>query len=156
MIKKYKAQSAKCKEGFTLIELLVVISIIGVLTAVSLFGIQGARQSARDGRRKVDLELIKSGLEMYKADCNYYPTMASPPSGQLRGDGSTSACAISNVYISVIPADSQSPTRTYSYNRTSTTTYVLCAALEQTPVPLGDTANCLSCATDCNYKVTNP
>ena len=61
-------------KGFTLIELLVVISILGVLLALSVFGMQGARQSSRDGRRKADLEQIRSGLEMYRADCNAYPT----------------------------------------------------------------------------------
>ncbi|MCK4588676.1 prepilin-type N-terminal cleavage/methylation domain-containing protein, partial [Candidatus Woesebacteria bacterium] len=62
------------KKGFTLIELLVVISIIGILLALSIFGLQGARKSARDSKRKADIELIRSGIEIYKADCNVYPT----------------------------------------------------------------------------------
>ena len=66
----------RIKKGFTLIELLVVISIIGILIAVSIFGLSGARESARDARRKSDLELIRSGLELYRADCNAYPTTA--------------------------------------------------------------------------------
>ena len=63
----------KIYKAFTLIELLVVISIIGILIAISIFGLSGARESARDARRKSDLELIRSGLELYKADCNTYP-----------------------------------------------------------------------------------
>jgi general secretion pathway protein G len=144
------------KNGFTLIELLVTISIIGVLAALSLFAIDGARKSARDSRRKADLESIRSALEIYKSDCNYYPTLASPPSGQLVGDNSTTACSVSNKYLTAFPTDPQSSTRVYSYNRVSSTTYTLCAALEQAPVPARDTTNCSSCASTCNYKVTNP
>ena len=66
----------KMKKGFTLIELLVVLSIIGVLVGLSIFGLRSARESSRDGTRKADLELIRSGVEIYKADCDNYPLSA--------------------------------------------------------------------------------
>src|SRR3989344_5965218 len=59
--------------GFTLIELLVVISIVGSIIGLSVFGLQGARQSSRHSKRKADLEQIRSGLEIYKSDCDKYP-----------------------------------------------------------------------------------
>lgn len=144
------------KKGFTLIELLVVISIIGILVAVSIFGLSGARESARDARRKADLELIKGGLEMYKADCNTYPATASlTMGGTLVGSGTPTSCAIANTYISAIPADPISTARTYKYTSTGTS-YILCAALENAPSPAMDVTGCGSCTETCNYKVINP
>lgn len=147
--------SKRFNSAFTLIELLVVISIIGILIALSVFGLQGARESSRDARRKADLELIRSGLEIYKSDCNVYPqTLGSV----LVGDNSTTSCSSSNTYIAIVPIDPQTPTRRYPYARPTTTNYVLCASLEQSPGGSPDITNCGSCGSgvSCNYKVTNP
>jgi prepilin-type N-terminal cleavage/methylation domain-containing protein len=46
------------KKGFTLVELLVVISIVGVLMTVVLVSISGARDKARDARRKAEISQI--------------------------------------------------------------------------------------------------
>ncbi len=123
----------KLKTGFTLIELLVVISIIGVLMAISLFGFQGARESSRDARRKSDLEMIRSGLEIYKSDCNVYPP--SPLGTSLVGSGTPASCAVANTYISSVPKDPLDPTGVYTYTRLTTSTYSLCASLEQSATP---------------------
>ncbi len=141
------------KAGFTLIELLVVISIIGILMAISLFGLQGARESSRDARRKSDLELIRSGLEIYKSDCNIYPASLG---SSLVGSGSPTSCAVANTYISSVPKDPLDPNRLYPYSRPTTTTYILCASLENPPSPAMDVTGCGSCGTTCNYKVTSP
>lgn len=153
--------------GFTLVELLVVISIIGVLIGLSIFALQGARVSSRDARRKADLELVRSGIELYRSDCNKYPTTSTPSnpttaldtgaSSSLKGDGSTASCLSTNVYISQIPADPISPNSNYLYSSNGTT-YELCAALEQSTglatVTCGGSSACGS--STCNYKVTNP
>ena len=142
------------KKGFTLIELLVVISIIGILMAISLFGMQGARESSRDARRKLDLGMIQSGLEIYKSDCNIYPASLG---NSLVGSGSPTSCAITNTYISSVPQDPLYPNRLYPYSYTAATkTYTLCASLENPPSPAVDTTGCGSCGTACNYKVTSP
>lgn len=60
-------------DGFTLIETLVVITIIGIILALSTFGLQGARKATRDAQRKSDLEAIRSALELYKSDNGQYP-----------------------------------------------------------------------------------
>jgi general secretion pathway protein G len=142
----------KRSRGFTLIELLVVISIIGILLGLSIFGLQGARQSSRDAKRKADLELIRSGLEIYKADCNGYPASLGT---SLKGSGATSSCALTNTYISQVPLDPISPASDYAF-LSDGVTYILCAALEQAPSPAVDTTGCGSCTTACNYKVANP
>lgn len=140
----------KITKAFTLIELLVVISIIGILIAISIFGLSGARESARDARRKGDLETIRSGIELYRADCNSYPT--SLTFGEtLIGDNTPVSCSSSNTYISLIPVDPTLATSNYAYSSDGVT-YTLCASLEN-----GGTDTCsISCGTTCNYKVTNP
>lgn len=153
----------KITRGFTLIELLVVISIIGILVALSIFGLEGARRSSRDGKRKTDLELVRSGLEIYKSDCNTYPVSNSTGiynalGTSLAGDGSTSSCSTSNLYISQVPNDPTYPTDAYLYYSDGVS-YELCAALEQVPpgtptIDCGGRSTCGSAT--CNYKVTNP
>lgn len=150
--------AVKMKKAFTLIELLVVISVIGVLMALSIFGLQGAREASRDGKRKSDLELIRSGLEIYKSDCNVYPSEIQLIAGEdLNGDGSLASCAVTNIYISSVPTD-PIDSRVYLYSSDGTS-YELCAGLEQgddgDPVSCGGTSNCGG-GTVCNYEVNNP
>ncbi len=61
------------RKGFTLIELLVVIAIIGILSAVGLIALNGAREKARDSKRKSDLNSIRTALALYYDTANSYP-----------------------------------------------------------------------------------
>ena len=145
------------KSGFTLVELLVVISIIGILIGLSVFGLQGARESSRDAKRKADLEQIRSGLEIFKADCNKYYIGSSLPSPLVGIPAYGSSCLASNIYISQIPSDPIPGTYSYAYSSSDGTIYTLCALLENPPSPVA--TGCVgSCGTGvtCNYKVTNP
>ncbi len=135
-------------KGFTLIELLVVISIIGILVGLSIFGLQSARESSRNSRRKADLELIRSGIEIYKADCGNYPTTLGASLSGSETTGNT--CLTSTVYIAETPADPL-PLQTYYYISDGLT-YELCAALED-----NGTDTCSgSCGETCTYQVVNP
>jgi len=128
-------------KGFTLIELLVAMTVASVLMGLTLVSYQGARKSARDGKRKADLEQIRSALEMCRADKGSYPT-------SLPGDCSD--------YLT-IPTDPLYPTYEYRYNG-SAASYTLCAYLEgggqTTNCPGNCGGNCGAAA--CNYKVCNP
>lgn len=145
----------KKNSGFTLIELLVVISIIGILIALSVFGLQAARKSARDAQRKAALEEIRSGVEIYKADCSTYP--ASVVSGDPLVGSGASCSPSDSTYIDEVPSDPL-PSQNYSYKLVGSK-YYLCASLEQAPggTPDANLANCNSCgATSCNYVVKSP
>jgi general secretion pathway protein G len=139
-------------KGFTLIELLVAMTVASVLMGLALVSYQGARKSARDGKRKADLEQIRSALEMRRADCGSYPNGNLSSGQDIRGDGSSSSCSSSTVYIT-IPSDPLSG-RVYSYSGTANS-YTLCAALEAGGGTVTGCAPCGSGVT-CNYKVTNP
>lgn len=125
---------------------------------MSVLGLQGARKSSRDAIRKADLEQIRSGLGFYKSDCNVYPITGSfslPSSTSLAGNGSTTSCLVTNVYISKVPTDPV-PSSNYSYTSDGVT-YHLCATLEQAPSPAMDVSSCGSCGgSSCNYVTTNP
>lgn len=151
---KYSAQIA----GFTLIELLIVIAIIALLMAISTFGLAGARQSARDGRRKSDIESIRSALELYRADCDQYPASITA-GGVLRGGpGNTGRCSTANVYMQVIPTDPGSAAYRY-VQLNSGASYEICATLEQrgsaTAQSCGGSTTCGSGNT-CYHKAVSP
>lgn len=139
------------KRGFTLIELLVVITLIGILMAIALVSYQGTRKTARDGKRKADLEQIRSALEIYRADCGQY-TVSLNFGGSLTGSG---VCA-GNTYMALVPQDPLYSTYQYRYARGTLNSYNLCAYLEGGSGSVsGCGGNCYG-GIACNYQVTQP
>ena len=55
----------KSKKGFTLIEILIVMSIIAVLTAVALVGLDAAHSDSRNSNREITIKAISGSLERY-------------------------------------------------------------------------------------------
>lgn len=142
------------------------MGIIGVLASVSLFALAGSRESARDSRRKADLEAIRSAVEIYKADCGRYP-WGNPGGGGIDfqgiyGDeltGNEGACSPSNTnnYMRKVPKD-PSTGNIYRY-WSDYATHEICAHLENgtgtVPCAGAVTGNC-GAGIDCNYRVVNP
>lgn len=91
------------KKGFTLIELLVVIAIIGILSAIGLVSLNGAREKARDSKRQSDLSSIKSALALYYDDNNsQYPGTGSTSTGGAAWTGGLDA-ALVPTYTGALP-----------------------------------------------------
>ena len=55
--------------GFTLVELLVVISIIAVLSVIGVTVFSGVQKSARDAKRRGDIDAISKALEVHYGKC---------------------------------------------------------------------------------------
>jgi general secretion pathway protein G len=139
--------------GFTLLELLITMAIIAMLAAISIFALSGARQQGRDGKRKSDLESIRSALELYKADCDKYPSNIPTAASATSLNGNTAPCNVgaTNVYLNKTPADPSGSEYGYSVNGTNST-YEVCAKLENP----GSNDDCTFDSTNFNYGVTNP
>lgn len=151
------------KKGFTLIEILVVIVIIGILAGFSLTAFSSSRKTARDARRKADLEQIRAALEIYRADNGQYPPL----------NGGTWCTQISNStypqvknalegggYISSVPQDPiyAGTYKDYFYRRINNNQYALYAELEMVNIN-DDFSGCARIGglnNEYDWKVTNP
>lgn len=92
------------KKGFTLVELLVVIAIIGILSAIGLTTLHGARERARDAQRKHDLVEIRTAITLYSGDNgDRYPGVSAADVPELLTV--TLSNKLVNEYLSRLPVD---------------------------------------------------
>ena len=106
------------KKGFTLIELLVVIAIIGILSALAVVSLSGARSKADDAKVKSDLNQISAAAETYFSDNNTYT-----PTTSWNGIANFSApnnCDTANYSINV------SSTAYVAYHKLCSTSTIFC------------------------------
>ena len=94
----------KIQTGFTMIELLVVTTIIIILSTIGLVSYRVTGQSARDSKRKADLETVRQALVLYRSDEGVYP------SGLIGADYDTmTSTLVSEGYLSTPkPSDPKS------------------------------------------------
>lgn len=65
----------KNDKGFSLVELLIVITIFIILVSISVFFLtNNIISSARDARRKLDVNFIRDLLSAYYIDHGFFPT----------------------------------------------------------------------------------
>ncbi|MEX0917961.1 MAG: prepilin-type N-terminal cleavage/methylation domain-containing protein [Candidatus Paceibacterota bacterium] len=101
----------RTSSGFTLVELLVVIAIIGLLVAVIVPLLGGARENGRDAARISDIGQLAIALRLYAEQNDAFP---SYPSGTVFGEGEAIDTALES-FVSV-PHDPNGPgDSTYRY-----------------------------------------
>lgn len=116
-------RQGKQQWGFTLIEMMVVVTIISLLATMGLISYSSTTKNARDGKRKADLEQIRSALVLYRVDVGNYPasitwSTMSPIATYMSGS---------------LPSDPKpAPYTQYSYTTAGGITFSVCAMLEVT------------------------
>ncbi len=83
------------KKGFTLIELLVVIAIIGILAAIVLVSLSGARDRAKDARITGDMNQIRSTAEIKFSEDGDYSDVGCD--GTIADSAGCSSCTNSDI-----------------------------------------------------------
>jgi len=125
------------KKGFTLIELLVVIAIIGLLATMVAASLKNPQAKSRDARRVADIKQIRSALELYFSDVNFYPTgtiatvaqngtLGVSPRLMLSSTNGFNTSVASATYMGKVPADPGVDSGyVYTYASTNGSTYTI-------------------------------
>lgn len=153
----------RSRRGFTLIELLVAATIIILLTTIGIVSFTATNKRARDGKRKADLEQVRSALELYRSDTTLsggvYP---APVSGDAIASFTNlmSTLSTNNYIANPTPQDpvNVSP-NVYSYwygSSGTTATYCLCAYLDDATKANSSSGTCTFSGTPRWYCITNP
>lgn len=127
----------KKAHGFTLVEILVVVTIIGMLAAIGLFTYGQFSKQSRDARRKSDLEVIRSAVELYRSSNNAYP-LSITFGGDICDPG---GCA-SGTYLKTVPNDPRSNSGATYYYTSTGSDYTLGATTE-----VVSSSSCGDCST---------
>lgn len=65
----------RVQKGFTLVELMVAISIVAVLAAIGFTLFQTTQASARDAKRRADVDSMSTAMETrFNAESSVYPS----------------------------------------------------------------------------------
>lgn len=152
-------KAVQSKKGFTMIELLVAIAIIAVLSAVGLTTFTGAQKKSRDARRTEDMNKVRDAAEQYFGVNNAYPSGLTALAD--KDNFNTWVGGLSTYTLGVKdPIDAAIGANTYQYLGKATagsltTTYCLCALLEQGSGGNSSTSSCAASPGGTYYCVRN-
>ena len=104
-------------------------------------------RETRDAKRRADVELVRSAVELYRSNNNAYPTTVTV-GGDICDAG---GCSATSTYLKKVPNDPKSSSYTYYYTGSSSD-YTIGAYLEG-----GGSGSCGNCGSSasvvCNYCV---
>ncbi len=82
MLKQLR-RSHKADQGFTLIELLIVVVVLGILSAIVVFGIATFKSDSTSSACKTDKASVNSAVQAYLGKTGAYP---APLTGTASAD----------------------------------------------------------------------
>ena len=93
------AARATVKQGFTLVELLIVVVVLGILAAVTVFGLSGTTGTSHQAACNSDVRSVEVAVEAYHANNNptWPPNMAALIAPDPRANDAP--------YLRTLPAD---------------------------------------------------
>jgi type II secretory pathway pseudopilin PulG len=65
------------RRGFTIVELIIIVFVIGLITAIGLYGWNGLQVWSQNNTRANELSQWSAAFDLYKAKFAYYPDMPS-------------------------------------------------------------------------------
>jgi len=105
------------QKGFTLIELLVVIAIIGILSSVTMVGLNAARNKGKDTAIKSSLSQLRSSAEMdFDTYGNYNTVCTESTASGLTADSTLTAATPYSDYLATITKYNVTPVCNESTN----------------------------------------
>lgn len=143
MAKKKLLQPLK---GITLFELLLAVTLISVVMLFSYLLIFGQLQKARDGRRKSDLEKIKTSLYDYYFDVGCFPE-SLPDCGERLNSKNM-------IYLNQVPCDPNKNSYAYQTNGGVCPDWFKVLSNLENPEDLSiDKVGCrFGCGEECDYN----
>jgi general secretion pathway protein G len=114
------------RKGFTLIELLVVIAIIGILSGLIGVALNGATDSARDVRRKGDVDGLRKALLEYSALNGHYPVETAEC--DVARDCTVLLATLVPEYLAALPTDPEAG-KYYAYISATGADFTITAVL---------------------------
>lgn len=82
MNKRSVYNTERSRNGFTLAEVLIVILIIAVLSGIALVFFRDVQKTARDSKRRQDLQNLQIALEAYHKKNGHYPCTTLGETGE--------------------------------------------------------------------------
>ena len=142
------------RSGFTLIELLVVSTIIIVLATIGFASYTSAVKSARDSKRRADMETVRQALVLYKQE----QTSGAYPAGTEWQSVMDILTSPGNKFISEPTPTDPMGTGLFTYSVNSPTTgFCVCANVENTSKGNVASQTCSGFATTGEYYcLANP
>jgi general secretion pathway protein G len=102
-VRRRRARHAQA--GFTLIELLVVLVILGLLAALAGPRVIGYLGGARADTARLQVQNLKSSLDLYRLDTGTYPTTQQGLAALVRSPGNVAGWKGPYIDSPSVPAD---------------------------------------------------